>query len=278
MAGTNGQRGRRRGRIAGLVGAVLLAGGGSAIGVAATSQDHAPQPTRAVAGTIGPLTSKRSRSSQRGALPAPKGDRPARRSPSTTAGARASSKVDRRSSRKPTTATTGVVGPSLSRSLPVGITIPAIGVHSKLQYVGLNPNGTIQVPPLNNPVLTNEAAWYKYSPTPGQPGPSIIEGHVDSAAEGPSVFFHLGALKPGDKVYVTLKDKTVAVFTVTGVREYPKSHFPTLTVYGNTDYAALRLLTCGGQFDYQTRHYLSNIVVFASLTSSHPLSQGVAPS
>lgn len=240
------RRGGRQGAVIALLGAALLAGGGSAIGVAVTSQEHAPQPTPAVAGRTGPATG--TVPAERGAVPAP---------------------------RSATSATAEAVGPSVPRSLPVAITIPAIDIHSKLQYVGLNPNGTIQVPPLDNPVLTNEAAWYKYSSTPGQLGPSIIEGHVDSAAEGPSVFFHLGALKPGEKVYVTLQDKTVAVFTISGVREYLKSHFPTSAVYGNTDYAGLRLLTCGGQFDYQTRHYLSNIVAFASLTSSHPLSQGV---
>jgi sortase (surface protein transpeptidase) len=145
-----------------------------------------------------------------------------------------------------------------------------IGVSSRLLYVGLNPDGTIQVPPLDDPPLTNEAAWYKYSPTPGQAGPSIIEGHVDSLSAGPSVFFRLGDLKPGDLVDITLADRQVAVFKITGVRLYPKDQFPTSTVYGNTDYAALRLITCGGSFDEQSHHYRSNIVVFASLVSSHP--------
>ncbi|MGH9099930.1 MAG: sortase domain-containing protein, partial [Acidimicrobiales bacterium] len=115
----------------------------------------------------------------------------------------------------------------------------------------------------------NEAAWYEYSPTPGQLGPAVIEGHIDSAAEGPSVFFDLGALVPGDHVDVARADGTVAVFTVTGVREYPKTSFPTTAVYGNTDFAALRLITCGGAFDYATGHYLDNTIVFASLTSHH---------
>jgi hypothetical protein len=89
------------------------------------------------------------------------------------------------------------------------------------------------------------------------------------------VFFRLGSLRPGDEVFVTLSDGQVAVFGVTGVRQYPKGRFPTLTVYGNTTYPALRLLTCGGQFDDATHHYLSNTVVFASLVSSHPASKSV---
>ncbi|MGH9069375.1 MAG: class F sortase [Acidimicrobiales bacterium] len=158
--------------------------------------------------------------------------------------------------------------------MPVSVSIPAIHVQSNLQVVGLNSNGTIQVPQPGPHY--NEAAWYKYSPTPGQVGPSIIEGHIDSAAEGPSVFFRLGALKPGEKVDVTLADKTVAVFTITGVRQYRKAAFPTATVYGNTNFAALRLLSCGGSFDHATGHYLSNTVVFASLTSSHPVGPAAA--
>ena len=219
----------KRRMVAVVTGVVLIAGGGSVLGLAVAAQQHAPQP--------GPA--------QAGAIPAP----PQARGSGLTA----------------------TQGPALARSLPVSISIPAIGVRSRLMYVGLNPDGTIQVPPLNDPPLTNEAAWYKYSPTPGQPGPSVIEGHVDSSRTGPSVFFRLGALKPGDLVDITLADRQVAVFKITGVRRYPKSRFPTSTVYGFTSYAALRLITCGGSFDEQSHHYSSNIVAFASLVSSHPV-------
>jgi len=216
-------------RVAAIVaGVVLIAAGGTVLGLAAAAQQHAPQPGPAQAGSV----------------PAP----PTVPGPGPTA----------------------AQGPELARSLPISISIPAIGVRSRLLYVGLNPDGTIQVPPLNDPPLTNEAAWYKYSPTPGQPGPSIIEGHVDSSTAGPSVFFRLGALKPGDLVDITLADRQVAVFRITGVRLYPKDRFPTGTVYGYTDYAALRLITCGGSFDEQSRHYTANVVAFASLVSSHP--------
>ena len=226
-------------------GVVLIAAGGSVLGLGVAVQQHAPQPGPSQAGSIGP------------AVTSPDGS-----------GGRAASAVavppEARGS-----GSTAMQGPALARSLPVSIWIPAIGVNSRLLYVGLNPDGTIQVPPLNDPPLTNEAAWYKYSPTPGQPGPSIIEGHVDSLNDGPSVFFRLGDLKPGDLVYITLADRQVAVFTITGVRLYLKDQFPTSTVYGNTDYAALRLITCGGSFDERSRHYNSNVVAFAALVSSH---------
>jgi hypothetical protein len=156
-------------------------------------------------------------------------------------------------------------GPSVQRSLPVSIDIPAIGVNSRLLHLGVDPDGTIQVPSLY--ATPGEAAWYKYSATPGQIGVSVIEGHVDTV-QGPAVFFRLGGLRPGDRVEVRLADGITAVFRVTGVRQYLKSKFPAKTIYDATRYAALRLITCGGVFDDATGHYLSSTVVFASLTSS----------
>jgi Sortase domain len=171
----------------------------------------------------------------------------------------------------PAASAAGTVGPaarrepSLRRSSPVSVAIPAIGVRSQLLRLGLNPDGTIQVPDLST--SADEAAWYKYSVTPGQIGTAVIEGHVDSEV-GPAVFYRLGALHPGDHIDVTLSDRMTAVFRVTGVREYAKADFPTEMIYGRTNYASLRLVTCGGTFDYATGHYLSSVVVFASLVSS----------
>jgi hypothetical protein len=171
----------------------------------------------------------------------------------------------------PAPAAAGTVGPggarepSLRRSSPVSVAIPAIGVRSPLLRLGLNPNGTIAVPDLST--SADEAAWYKNSVTPGQIGTAVIEGHVDSQV-GPAVFFRLGALHPGDRIDVTLADGMTADFRVTGVREYTKDAFPTEMIYGPTHYASLRVVTCGGTFDYATGHYLSSVVVFASLVSS----------
>ena len=202
-------------RLAGMAGVLLIIGGIVAAGVTFVSQQHAPQPSAAASGAVGPAGQ----------------------------------------------------GPSLPRSVPVAVDIPAIGVTSKLLHLGLNADGTIQVPSLVT--SASEAAWYKYSATPGQIGASVIEGHVDSY-HGPAVFYRLGALRPGDTIDVTLADGITAIFRVTGVREYAKSNFPAKAIYGITDYAALRLITCGGVFDYATGHYLSSTVVFASLTSSRP--------
>lgn len=166
-------------------------------------------------------------------------------------------------------------GPSLPRSLPVSVDIPAIGVNSELLRLGVSSSGTIQVPPIRT--RSSKAAWYKYSVTPGQIGASVIEGHIDSY-QGPAVFFRLGALRPGNRIDVTLADGITAVFRVTGVRQYAKSRFPAKSIYDATGYAALRLITCGGAFDYATRSYLSSTVVFASLTSSRPAGHSQAGS
>jgi hypothetical protein len=172
---------------------------------------------------------------------------------------------------QPAAGAAGTTGPShgperpLRRSVPVRVDIPAIGVNSRLLHLGVNADGTIQVPSLET--SADLAAWYKYSPTPGQIGTSIIEGHVDDR-RGRAVFFRLGALRPGDVIDVTLADGVTAVFRVTGVREFRKSGFPADTVYGSARYPALRLITCGGAYDYATGHYLSSTVVFASLATA----------
>jgi sortase (surface protein transpeptidase) len=158
----------------------------------------------------------------------------------------------------------------LPPSEPVALDIPAIAVHSTLQYLGLTPNGELEVP-APGPHY-NEAAWYKHSPTPGSLGPAIISGHIDSARDGPSVFFRLGDLRPGDAVMVTRADGLIAEFRVDQVRLHSKDEFPTQLVYGDTDHAALRLLTCGGPFDRATGHYVDNVIVFGSLVASHQAS------
>jgi hypothetical protein len=143
---------------------------------------------------------------------------------------------------------------------PVWLTIPAIGVRAAVVDLGLNRDGTLQVP-----ASTTAAGWYTASARPGAIGPAVIAGHVDSRS-GPAVFFWLREMRPGERVYVGRADGTMAVFTVTGVRLYAKDQFPTAAVYGPVPDAELRLITCGGAFDESVRSYLGNVVVFARLT------------
>jgi hypothetical protein len=158
-----------------------------------------------------------------------------------------------------------VAGRIMSRSEPVSLSIPAINVHSTLLHLGQTAQGSLQVPPPGPNY--NKAAWYRLSPTPGELGPAILVGHIDSAKEGPSVFFRLGAMKKHDTVRVSRKDGSVAVFSVDSVLRFSKQKFPRELVYGNTDHAALRIITCGGAFDRDSGSYLDNTIVLASLVS-----------
>jgi sortase (surface protein transpeptidase) len=140
---------------------------------------------------------------------------------------------------------------------PAELSIPAIGVDTPLVRLSLNSDGTLDVP-----ADFSLAGWFVLGPRPGEPGPAVIAGHVDSTA-GPAVFFRLGQLAPGSVVRVATKDRDVVLFRVYAVREYPKTAFPSSLVYGPTPGPELRLITCGGPFDARTGHYLDNIVVFA---------------
>jgi LPXTG-site transpeptidase (sortase) family protein len=154
---------------------------------------------------------------------------------------------------------------ALPASEPVAVAIPAIDVQSPLHPLGLNEDGTLAVPSGDR---YDEAAWYDGSPTPGEFGPAVIEGHVTSQGSTPSVFFDLGALVVGDLVEVTRQDGSVAVFEVYATDSFPKDDFPKVAVYGNTDVPELRLITCGGDYDPQARAHEDNIVVFARLLST----------
>src|SRR5258708_2863275 len=142
---------------------------------------------------------------------------------------------------------------------PVRLVIPAIGVNTRLIRLGITGHGTLQVP-----VSAAIAGWFTGSPRPGAIGGSIIAGHIDSHS-GPGVFFRLRQLHRGEGVYVTRANGSAVRFRIIAVRTYAKNRFPTAAVYGPVPDPELRLITCGGQFDYATGSYLSNVVVYAVL-------------
>lgn len=148
----------------------------------------------------------------------------------------------------------------MARSVPVSLAIPRIRVRTRVISLGLRPDGSPAVPSLATPFVTS---WYDAGPTPGARGAAVIFGHVDSAAAGPAVFYSLGRLRVGNLIDVTLADQLTAVFRVYAAGLYPKMGFPELAVYGYTRWPTLRLITCGGEFDPSTGHYLGNVVVFA---------------
>ena len=149
-------------------------------------------------------------------------------------------------------------------SAPVSLRIPALGVSVSLSQLGLNADQSPQVP-----VKYQEPGWFKLGPAPGMMGSAVILGHVDDQ-KGPAVFFKLGSLRAGDKVDVSLANGSVAHFAVNAVETFLKAQFPSQKVYGSHGYRGLQLVTCGGDFDKATGHYLSNVVAFTTLVSTTP--------
>jgi sortase (surface protein transpeptidase) len=150
-----------------------------------------------------------------------------------------------------------ITGLVLPESDPVAVSIPRIGVQSRLVPLGLHSDGKMKLP--DPPV----AGWFTGGPTPGALGPAVITGHV--TWNGPAVFYRLGSMRRGDQVIVKREDGKTAVFTVSRVARFSKSRFPSRAVYGTIDHAGLRLITCGGTYDAARHRYLDNVVVFARL-------------
>ncbi|MFC8416071.1 class F sortase [Streptomyces coelicoflavus] len=157
----------------------------------------------------------------------------------------------------------GAAAPALPPSPPDRVRIPAIGVDAPLTGLGLTSAGSLDVPPAEK---KNLAGWYEAGTTPGETGTAILAGHVDNA-EGPAVFYRLGALEKGAGIEVDRRDGGVAVFTVDAVEVYAADAFPDEKVYGAADRPELRVITCGGPYSRSTG-YQGNVVVFAHLTDS----------
>lgn len=142
------------------------------------------------------------------------------------------------------------------------VRIPAIGVDSALIELGMDATGT-----LGAPQSAEVAGWFAAGPAPGDDGPALLAGHVDSRT-GPGVFFRLAELATGNRIEVQRSDGSVVTFVATGRVQSPKSAFPTETVYAPTPGPELRLVTCGGGFDQAARSYRDNIIVQAVSTDA----------
>ncbi|WP_410810059.1 class F sortase [Micromonospora sp. 067-2] len=154
-------------------------------------------------------------------------------------------------------------GPLMASSPPVRVSIPSLKATATTVALGLQPDGAMQVPD-----SATDVGWFTKAPMPGALGPAVLAGHVNWKGRK-GTFFDLGKLTPGAGITVDRKDGSTATFTVTKVEQYPKDHFPTDEVYGATDHAALRLITCGGEFDNATQHYRDNVIVYARLAHAH---------
>ncbi|GAA1818923.1 class F sortase [Actinomadura chokoriensis] len=156
---------------------------------------------------------------------------------------------------------------ALPPSTPRRIKIPAVKINAPVVPVGIRPDGAIEVPPLSK---VYQVGWYENGPTPGENGPAVLVGHVDSKKER-GAFFELGALRPGRTVQVVRTDGTAPRFRIDRIQRVAKDEFPTRAVYGDggddrgRGRPELRLVTCGGAFDHARGHYVDNIIVYASM-------------
>jgi LPXTG-site transpeptidase (sortase) family protein len=139
---------------------------------------------------------------------------------------------------------------------PTRVRIPAIDVDTGLEELTLRPTGE-----LNPPVAFDQAGWFRDGVIPGDAGPAVIAGHVDSR-RGPAVFYRLTELVRGDAVEV-LRGGVWVTFRIVTVEQYPKDQFPDERVYQPTPDAELRLITCGGAFNLGRLSYRDNIVAYA---------------
>ena len=141
---------------------------------------------------------------------------------------------------------------------PRAIRIPAIGVSSRVIPLRLNPDGTMQTPR-----SVSVTGWYEPWREPGERGTAVITGHVDSVS-GPGVFYRLRELRRGDVIRIERADRSVVRFRVEGLERWPKAAFPTRKVFRPTRISTLRLVTCSGNFDTSTGHYVDNTIVYAA--------------
>lgn len=147
----------------------------------------------------------------------------------------------------------------LQDAAPVRLRIPAIGVDSGMESLGVDAGGQ-----LSPPVDYDSAGWFSAGVVPGRIGPAIIAGHIDSAT-GPAVFAEIGALAVGEQVLVDMSTGDTLTFVITGSEQSPKAEFPTSDVYSNVPRPELRLITCAGSFDRSIGHYTDNLILFAAL-------------
>jgi len=256
----------RRGRRLTLLALTGLVVGIAIIITAVATQRHAAQPAPGAWGTVAGGTPTTPLPSP-ARTPTKHQSTPAKHQSSPTKHQSSAAKHPRHKSQAATSGDDSHHPTALPSSNPTKIIIPAVSVDSTVFAIGKDPHGGLQVPQ-PGPHL-NDVAWYNGSPTPGQTGPAVLEGHVDTV-HGPSVFLRLGSLSPGDKIKIGRADGTTAVFTVNAVRDYTShSSFPTDLVYGgDLSSPTLRIITCSN-FDQKIGHYVGNTIVFAHLTAVH---------
>lgn len=151
--------------------------------------------------------------------------------------------------------------PATGRPGPSTLAIPAIGVRAPIVGVGRKQNGAMQTPD------PGQVGWYQPGPRPGNPGPAVLVGHVDTHT-GPDVFYRLGQLRPGDEILIGRADGTTIRFLVGRLERHPKTELPTGRIWTKAKRPLLRLITCTGSFDHASGHYRDNLILYASPTGN----------
>ena len=144
---------------------------------------------------------------------------------------------------------------------PSTLSIPRIGVRAPIVAVGRKANGAMQTPD------PGQVGWYRHGPHPGEPGPAVLVGHVDTRT-APDVFYDLGQLRPGDEILVGQPDGTTSRFLVGRLEQHPKTALPTSRIWTKANRPLLGLITCTGSYDQATHHYRDNLIVYTSPTGS----------
>ena len=143
---------------------------------------------------------------------------------------------------------------------PVRITVPDVAIDIAIEPVGVLADGSMELP-----ADTGIAGWYEYGPGPASPaGATILAAHVDSLVYGLGPFSRLRELPAGAALSVTTADGAVHGYTIAAVAKVPKAEIPLDTVFDRSGPPTLVLITCGGQFNHDTGHYLDNILVTAT--------------
>lgn len=137
--------------------------------------------------------------------------------------------------------------------------IPALGIDTSLVPLSVGRDNVLQPPPFG------VAGWWQGGPEPGEPGPAVLAGHVDSDS-GPDTFYRLSAAQAGQEVVVDRADGSSVRFTITSVERVPRDGFPTERVYGPTPQPTIRLITCGGPYDRVAGAYEDNVIAFGTVT------------
>lgn len=144
--------------------------------------------------------------------------------------------------------------------VPVTVVIPQIGVETRVEHVGLDSEGRMDVPQ-----GVYNVGWYSLGAKPGEKGNAVFAGHLDTVTGAPAVFYNLANLQIGDEIIVQDENDNRYVFGVTKQQVFPYNDFPIDEVFGSYSIPRLNLITCQGFFDYASSNYSHRTVVFSEL-------------